>query len=206
MEFIEENSPVGDPAQKLYRLVLKGETAVTARPGQFIHIRVTHAPAPLLRRPLSLARIDAEGGRVTVYYRLKGQGTELLAQKRPGEELDILGPLGRGFTIPAAGSLLLVAGGIGVFPLLALGEEAARRGVSCVLLWGAENSAFFAAAAEIAAPIPARRYATLDGSLGHKGLVTDLLNIYPAQPRGGPAQIGGGALPFIPAAPACRAA
>ncbi|MDR1603546.1 MAG: dihydroorotate dehydrogenase electron transfer subunit [Gracilibacteraceae bacterium] len=177
MALIMENCGLGAPEQKLYRLVLQSEMARTAQPGQFLHIRVAEAPAPLLRRPLSIAAIDAAGGQITVYYRQKGLGTELLARKRPGETLDALGPLGRGFTIPATGALLLVAGGIGVFPLLTLGEAALRRGLACTLLWGGENSAFFAAAAPIAAAIPCR-LATVDGSLGTKGTVMALLSPY----------------------------
>ncbi|MDR1322449.1 MAG: hypothetical protein LBK56_13690 [Gracilibacteraceae bacterium] len=184
MGLIVENSRVGAPEQKLYRLVFESEAARTAQPGQFVHIRVTAAAAPLLRRPLSIAAIDAARGRLTVYYRLKGQGTELLSQKRPGEKLDFLGPLGRGFTVPAAGELLLIAGGVGVFPLLSLGEEAGRRGIPSVLLWGGENRAFFAAAAAVAEHIPVRRLATADGSFGDRGRVTDLLTSVLAPPAG----------------------
>ncbi|MDR0433858.1 MAG: dihydroorotate dehydrogenase electron transfer subunit [Gracilibacteraceae bacterium] len=185
MGLIIDNSRLGAPEQKLYRLVVESEMARTARPGQFLHIRVADTPAPLLRRPLSIAGIDAAAGRLTLYYRLKGQGTELLARKRPGEKLDALGPLGRGFTVPAAGELLLIAGGVGVFPLLSLGEAAGRRGIPCALLWGGENSAFFAAAAGIAGHIPTRRYATMDGSFGVRGLVTELLTSRLAQPSTG---------------------
>lgn len=162
------------------RLVLEGEAAAEAQPGQFLHIRAADALDPLLRRPLSIAAIDRSQRRLTVLYRIKGRGTQVLAAAPVGGMLDVLGPLGRGFQVPSTGELILAAGGIGVFPLLALAAAAAERQVKTTLFWGGEDRAFFDNAGlrlwrDLGTPLS---LATMDGSLGRKGLVTELLGLW----------------------------
>lgn len=178
---VVRNEKIAD-ADDLRRLVLRWEGALEAGPGQFLHIKITDALDPLLRRPLSIAAIDREKQELTVLYRVKGRGTQLLAQVRPGECLNVLGPLGKGFTIPGftipeQGELVLAAGGIGAFPLLSLAVDAKAQGVKTTLLWGGESKDFFTNAGlalwertgiEIV-------LASIDGSIGLRGLVTDLL-------------------------------
>src|SRR5262245_15432928 len=102
--------------------------ARAAKPGQFVMLQVHEGRDPLLRRPMSVARIpDAGRRRIQVLYKVVGQGTRLLALRRPGETLATLGPLGNGFRLPppgrrgAAPEVVMVAGGIGIaiFPFLA---------------------------------------------------------------------------------------
>jgi len=171
------NEGIGHPAQGLYKLVLSGEAAKTARPGQFLHIQVTDTSDPLLRRPLSIAGIDPERGEVTIYYRIKGKGTELLSRIPAGQVLSVLGPLGTGFSIPEKGELLLIAGGIGMFPLFSVIQSAEKYPVKIKVLWGGENKDFLDSAdlnlllqkgLEV-------ELSTLDGSFGEKDLVTALL-------------------------------
>ncbi|MDR3269967.1 MAG: dihydroorotate dehydrogenase electron transfer subunit, partial [Peptococcaceae bacterium] len=164
-------------ASDLRRLVLECAAADTAQPGQFLHIRVSDGLDPLLRRPLSIAEIDPARRRLTVCYRVKGQGTQLLARAAVGQSLDVLGPLGRGFQLPQDGGLFLLAGGIGVFPLLALADAARLRGIPTVLFWGGEDRAFLENAGwrDLQCASCQIYAATLDGSLGEAGLVTDLL-------------------------------
>ena len=166
-----------DPRYGLYQLVMRGKIAATAQPGQFVHLKVGATTDPLLRRPLSIARIDRARGEITLFYRVVGRGTALLTDVKEQESLNVLGPLGKGFTKPAEGELLLVAGGIGIFPLFSLLEAVDRSRVKVKVMWGGENRQFLESAGlpilrELGVEYEA---ATLDGSLGQKGLVTALL-------------------------------
>lgn len=174
---IVEHEGVGDPQYKIRRLVLKTEIAKEAQPGQFVHLKVSSGMDPLLRRPISIAGIDNDKQEITLLYRLKGKGTELLSQAKAGEELNLLGPLGKGFTVPQNGNFYLVAGGIGIFPLLPLAQKASEQGVNVHLFWGGENKRFLESAGlsfwqgqDILMEI-----STLDGSMGVQGTVLDLL-------------------------------
>lgn len=168
---------MGDPQYQIMRIVLHTDIALEAKPGQFVHIQVSSGLDPLLRRPISIAEINVENKEITLLYRIRGKGTERLAQVKPGEGLSLLGPMGRGFTVPTQGELLLVAGGIGIFPLLALAKAAKEKKLSVRLFWGGENKAFFESAglqswedAGISVNL-----STMDGSVGEKGTVLDLI-------------------------------
>ena len=168
---------MGDPQYQIMRLILHTEIAMEAKPGQFVHVQVSSGLDPLLRRPISIAEINTEKKEITLLYRIRGKGTERLAQVKPSEELSLLGPIGRGFTVPTDGELLLVAGGIGVFPLLALAKAAKEKNLSVRLFWGGENKAFFESAGleswqEAGIPV---ELSTMDGSVGVKGTVLDLI-------------------------------
>lgn len=173
-EIVIENRSLGSD---IYRLVLKGAVAATARPGQFVHLQVGTTADPLLRRPFSIAGIDRPKGEITLYYRVAGRGTAQLTRVRPAETLSVIGPVGRGFTVPAAGELLLVAGGIGLFPLLALLEAVDRSAVKVKALWGGANRQFMEDVGRETLFQTGVDYAvaTMDGSMGHPGVVTDLL-------------------------------
>jgi dihydroorotate dehydrogenase electron transfer subunit len=105
-------------ADSVYELVLEGEmTKQMQQPGQFVHVKVSDGLDPVLRRPISIADINQEKSRFTLIYRKQGRGTSLLAEKKPGDQVDILGPLGNGFPVAEAGKgnlAVLVGGGIGV--------------------------------------------------------------------------------------------
>lgn len=143
--------------------------ARSSRPGQFIEIRCSDGVEPLLRRPLGVHRITPGG--IELLYRVIGKGTSILSCKRKGEEADVLGPLGNGFDMNSSSSALLVAGGIGIAPIVALAQRLKR----------AEAIIGGRAASHILCEKELRSYgcyvkvATEDGSKGHKGLVTDLL-------------------------------
>ena len=88
----------------------------SAKPGQFVHIRCNENWAPLLRRPMSIFKIRPDG--VSLMVRAVGEGSQIIAESAVGSELDVLGPLGRAFTIdPSARRLAMVGGGYGVAPL-----------------------------------------------------------------------------------------
>ncbi|TYP52482.1 dihydroorotate dehydrogenase electron transfer subunit [Thermosediminibacter litoriperuensis] len=102
------------------------EVAEKAAPGQFLHIRCSDGPTPLLRRPISIAGANEKDGTVEMVYRVLGEGTRLISQKKAGEILDVMGPLGRGFPVPLdAVDPVLIGGGVGVAPLLYLAQKIA---------------------------------------------------------------------------------
>jgi dihydroorotate dehydrogenase electron transfer subunit len=96
------------------------QIAGEAKPGQFVHVRCANQFDPLLRRPFSIYKVDERKGNVEIAYKMVGKGTTLLSGKRPGELLEVLGPLGRGFTIKGVKSALLVGEGVGVASLMHL--------------------------------------------------------------------------------------
>jgi dihydroorotate dehydrogenase electron transfer subunit len=164
--------------------------AARARPGQFLMIRVSERPYPLLRRPLSIHGRGPEV--VEVFFTPAGVGTSILAEKKRGETLDVLGPLGRGFVIPRSlkrKAAWLVGGGRGIAPLYFLAQELHSRGIATEVFYGAKTQAdlpllgkFVKFASKIFA-------STDDGSFGYRGLVSSVVEKELArQPaRGGPA-------------------
>ncbi|NLI90737.1 MAG: dihydroorotate dehydrogenase electron transfer subunit [Peptococcaceae bacterium] len=174
---VVENRLIGHPSQGIYKLVLSGQISKTAQPGQFLHIQVSATQDPLLRRPLSIAGINRVKEEVTIYYKVVGRGTDLLTRFKENDYISVLGPLGTGFTIPQKGELLLIAGGIGVFPLYSLIQAVDREQVKIHLFWGGENIDFLESAdlKYILNTGVNLKISTMDGSLGHQGLVTDLL-------------------------------
>ena len=101
--------------------------AKSIRPGQFVEIRCFESFEPLLRRPFSAHRILKDG--IDILYEVIGKGTDALAKRRNGELLDVIGPLGNGFNkfqITNYKLQILVAGGMGVAPLVALAEDLVR--------------------------------------------------------------------------------
>jgi NAD(P)H-flavin reductase len=149
-------------------------------PGQFFMLAASERwgggadERPFLPRAFSVLRRH-EDGRLDFLFEDVGPGTRRLCELRAGDELWLLGPLGIGFTAPAsAGRALLVGGGIGVPPLSAWSRELAEQGVEAEALLGFRDGAH-AEGARLLAGVPAS-VATDDGSVGHHGLVTDLLS------------------------------
>jgi len=148
--------------------------AQDAVPGQFVHVRVSTTLDPFLRRPLSIHRVDTRRGTISLLFQVVGRGTALLAGMRPGERLNILGPLGRGFTVlPPSRDLVLVAGGIGVAPLFFLAERLLGAGHRVTLLHGARTQAYLLLADEFATLPLTYLQATDDGSTGIRGTAVD---------------------------------
>lgn len=142
-------------------------------PGQFVEIRVADSPSTYLRRPISICDYDAENGEMRLLIRRAGEGTEHLCDLPVGSKIDIVGPLGNGFSVPAAGSTALLAGGgIGVAPLMMLGKAMKQAGVTPKYLLAARTASEvllldeFRAIGEVAV-------STDDGSLGEKGYAAD---------------------------------
>lgn len=173
------NDCVGDGLFELK--CLAPEISGHGEPGQFVHVKVkphqAESASPLLRRPFSLYGVDSEQGIISILYRIRGLGTSILAQAKPGECLSVLGPLGKGFTLPPKGSAtLLVGGGMGIAPLVYLAGRLADLGCEVDVLYGAETASELVALEKLEKTGAKCHVATMDGSRGHKGLVTDLLS------------------------------
>lgn len=163
--------------------------ATAALPGQFVHVRVGATTDPLLRRPLSILMADPHKGTVEVLVRAVGRGTELLSMSAPGQELDLLGPLGNTFPLPEPGqNPLMVAGGVGVAPLIFLADVLQNQPDSCYVtgLYGAASEEALVCWQELAGRCEEIQIATDDGSVGQQGLVTDLLSEQLAKGNLGP--------------------
>ena len=157
--------------------VLCPQIAAVAAPGQFVHIScgTEGSTDPLLRRPISIHKINKKKGTIELYYLVVGKGTTLLSQRLADDNISVMGPLGRGFELNIQEQkAILVGGGMGIAPLLALAEELKLQGKEVIVLLGAADAqglnrskAFeeFGQVIEV----------TQDGSLGKKGLVTEHL-------------------------------
>jgi dihydroorotate dehydrogenase electron transfer subunit len=164
------------------------DIAAAAQPGQFLTVRCGDFP---LRRPFSIhqvgndnviAGIDAIGTKqpqVAILFKVTGKGTIWLSQREAGERIDIIGPLGKGFTVaPESKNLLLVAGGIGLAPLVFLMQQALSQH-HIALIHGASTAAQLYSNICQLSTINYQRVqfipVTEDGSTGQKGKATDLL-------------------------------
>ena len=111
-------------------------------PGQFAQLRVDDSRETFLRRPISLHSVDYERDELSFLIQKVGPGTASFWRKEAGSTLNAILPLGRGFTMPKSQEhrLLLVGGGVGIAPLLFMGEELRRRGVCPTFLLGARTA------------------------------------------------------------------
>ena len=160
-------------------------------PGQFVMLRLAGFNDPLLGRPLALydtvLSVSGEPAGIDVVYLVLGRMTGKLALYQPGQILDIWGPLGNGFPPVETEHLVMVAGGIGQTPFLALTQEylgrrnygtqprPAARAERVTLLYGARRRSMLAGIEDFQRLGVDVQVSTDDGSAGHHGLVTDLL-------------------------------
>ncbi len=179
--------------------------AKIAKPGQFVHIKCSDNNTPLLRRPFSIHSVSKEKNTLKILYEVLGKGTEFLSEKKAGDFLDVIGPLGNGFNyqlsrmqlpkgvtlrdpevtprqllhsgpITSHQSPVLVAGGMGVAPLLFLAKELTTHySLLTTVLIGARTKDLILCKDEFKKLGCDVKIATDDGSLGFKGKVTDLL-------------------------------
>ena len=156
------------------------ELATGSRAGQFVHVRTGDYSGLVLRRPFSLNTADPATGIVTLHFRTVGRGTEWMTRVREGERIDMLGPLGRPFEIDSRShNLLLVAGGLGMAGVRMLADEAVRGGRKVTILFGALGASHVYPSSLLPDEVE-YVVATDDGSLGHHGLVTELVPEYEA--------------------------
>ena len=112
----------------------------TAKPGNFIEIRVTDTTEPFLRRPISIYNLEKAEGTLEFIFQIKGEGTRLLSKKQGGDLIDIVGPLGMGtFKLNDYKNIAIIGGGIGVFPLYELSKEANKENRNVNIYLGFRN-------------------------------------------------------------------
>ncbi len=190
-------------APEYFSMRLAGPARLTRfRPGQFLMLGWTDGQDPLLPRAMSIRRVrerrassverrvrkpstlhasrSTRFAEVEILYKVCGRGTALLAAIRPGRSVRLLGPLGNGFEVPRkATSAVLIAGGIGVPPIAALAEalatRRAARATKMVVFLGGRSKADLLCVSDLRRAGARVYVATEDGSAGHKGLVTELL-------------------------------
>ncbi|UCC79149.1 MAG: dihydroorotate dehydrogenase electron transfer subunit [Candidatus Zixiibacteriota bacterium] len=167
-------------SRSIIRLSFRAEEiSKSAIPGQFIQIRVSDSFSPLWPRPFSIYDADTRRGEISIIFKVAGYGTNLLGGKKEGDSIQILGPLGNGFPIPAGGSaIVMAAGGIGMPPLYLLSKFAIENGVrpnSIIFISGARNKSQLFDPVELTELNMDLRKCTDDGSEGEKGTVVDIL-------------------------------
>jgi dihydroorotate dehydrogenase electron transfer subunit len=166
------------------RILAPGFAAVAA-PGQFVMLRPELALPTMLRRPFGIFRTgclppECAGLPAREYmeilYKIVGQGTRIMSDLHAGDRVELLGPLGQGFTISDSScAKLLVGGGIGLVPLYLLAEELIRRGHHVRLLMGGRTRDDILAVTEFERLGVETYVSTDDGSLGEEGVVTRVL-------------------------------
>ena len=156
-------------AEGIYSMWLDApEAAAEAKPGQFIAV-YTNDPSKLLPRPISICEVDKENGRLRIVYRIAGAGTLEFSKYGAGDQLDIMGPLGNGFTLKDK-KAFLIGGGIGIPPMLELAKNLDCEKIAVLGYRDAET--FLADEIGKYAEVV---LASDDGSVGTKGNVIDAI-------------------------------
>jgi len=144
------------------------------QPGQFVHVRFPDFAHRLMRRPFSVYDVGPDSGRLSIIYKVVGEGTRHLSNLSARQSVNVLGPLGVGFTAPEpASSPIIVAGGYGCAATYLLAKRSASP---CRCLLGGRSAGDILLAEEFRNLGCVVEVSTDDGSLGHKGVVTDLLS------------------------------
>lgn len=164
--------------QDLYKFSIKADEIVKdAKPGQFIEIRVIDNIEPLLRRPISIYNLDKENGILEFIFQVKGKGTNILAQRKVGEQLDIIGPLGYGtFDVKQQENVAIIGGGIGMFPLYELAKQLKQTTNTNINIYmGFRNKELITLEDEFKQVSNKLTITTDDGSYGIKGFAINEL-------------------------------
>ena len=146
-------------------------------PGQFVNVLPPVEPGkpPILRRPISI--LGNEGEYIEFAYKVIGSGTKILSKLKSGQILDLIGPLGNGFMIPAekSGNHILVCGGVGAPPIIALARLMASQRFNVTLYHGAKKRDELIFHETLKRENYKYVFATEDGSLGYEGLISGFL-------------------------------
>ena len=162
---------------KYWRMVFDApQIAAEVKPGQFVHIRTDEEGLqPFFRRPFSVFRAQKY---VEIFYAVVGRGTKLLSLKKKGDSIDVLGPLGTPFIYPPESTkqVVMIAGGIGVAPMLILSDVLKKKKCALFLLYGARSREFVYPMTEFKDNGVKVHVATEDGSVGLKGRISILFD------------------------------
>lgn len=162
-----------NPRYILLRLTDEASPLPDCHPGQFVQVKVEGSTTTFLRRPISIHFIDRETNELWLLVQIVGDGTQALAQLKTGDTLNVLMPLGNGFSpIQKANEhVLLVGGGVGIAPLLEYGKYLKEKGATPTFLLGARTATdlvqlpYFQQYGEV-------HTTTEDGTMGERGFVT----------------------------------
>ena len=158
-------------AEKTYFMSLEGDTSAITKPGQFINIKLDGF---FLRRPISVC--DCENGKLSIIYKVVGNGTKEMSELPVGAELDILSGLGNGYDTSKSGDCpVLIGGGVGVPPMYLLCKKLVSEGKKATVILGFNSEKEVFGVDEFKATGAEVYVTTADGSVGTKGFVTDVL-------------------------------
>ena len=142
------------------------------QPGQFVQVRVDGSPSTYLRRPISIHDVDFQQNEITLLVQQVGEGTRHLAQAEADTYINMVLPLGNGFSMPEKGEkVLLVGGGIGIAPLFYFAKVLNAKGIKSTLLLGGKSESDLIRLTDYQ-QLGETFVTTEDGSLGEKGFVT----------------------------------
>lgn len=169
---IIDNCKTGESYCRMRLAPADGSGLPVMLPGQFVEVAV-ETPGVMLRRPISINDVDYEANTLTLLIRNAGRGTSALIGMKAGERVNLLLPLGKGFTTeaPEGAKLLLIGGGVGVAPLLYLGKELKKKGFEPEFLLGARTAGDLLSLEDFRS-VGTVHVCTEDGSEGVKGFVT----------------------------------
>lgn len=173
---ILRNDQVGP---NLYLLEVESpDIARRVEPGQFVHTKIPGMEGHILRRPFSVYAADAQAGTFEVLYQVVGFGSQHLTTLAAGERVENIGPVGHGWTLPdEAARVLIVGGGVGAAPVYLLAQQAVAAGKDVDVVLGARTKdALVCQARYEALGARAVRCATDDGSYGHAGFCTGVVD------------------------------
>ncbi|MFQ5900083.1 MAG: dihydroorotate dehydrogenase electron transfer subunit [Thermodesulfobacteriota bacterium] len=154
--------------------LLCNELPVLSSPGQFVMVKVSPQADPFLGRPFSIYSTMKDRQGIEILYKVVGKGTTILSDKRTADAVHLVGPLGNGFSIDEnCKDIILVAGGIGIAPFFYLTEWIKERGATLIV--GGKVKDDIVCTEEFQEMNVAVKIVTEDGSLGRRGLVTDML-------------------------------
>ena len=170
-DFIVSENVSISPLYGLLKLSPTSGEMPVCRPGQFVQVEVPNSKTTFLRRPISICYVDEAQRHLWLLIRKAGEGTSALLKTPVGSVLNLVLPLGNGFSTDFEGDALLIGGGVGVAPLLQLGKTLHQKGKKVKFLLGART------ASDLLLPDEFRRWGevyvtTEDGSAGEKGFVT----------------------------------
>ena len=159
--------------EDIYRIRIKSpKISRELKAGQFVLLKVSQGFDPFLLRPFSFH--DAQPGSYDLIYQVVGKGTSILSTKSVGDVMDSIGPLGNGFKF-VQGEAILVAGGIGIAPLLLLAKSLGTKKMETVLVYGAKTASCLVSTEKFDSVGVSVKLATEDGSTGFKGTCVELL-------------------------------
>lgn len=161
----------------IFKFSVKAPSIVKeAKPGSFIEIRVSEQLDPFLRRPISIYNLDRENGILEFIFQVKGKGTEILAKREVGKQIDIVGPIGYGtFKYESYQNIAIIGGGIGVFPLYELAKCAKADNKNVTTYLGFRSKDFVVLEEEFKKVSHQFVLTTDDGSYAQKGFAINFL-------------------------------